>query len=166
MTYFFSLYEKSISDYGTGSGDYYIYHLFCGNNKDDIEEALLYYLQSEYDFADMTQNLKLASRDSVVDMLDKADDIIQRYISNHFSDQIKSYEFEASNIYNDPLEAFDFFMKFFSNKQQQEEDGDVEFYIKGNLSYRNLFGYMFNFSSRIGVSPTKGLFSRLCGIGI
>lgn len=165
MTYFFSLYEKSVRDYGTGAGDSYIYHLFCGNNKDDIEEALLYYLQWEYDFADMTRNLKLASRDSVVDMVDKADDIIQRYILNHFSDQIKSYEIEASNIYNDPLEAFDFFMKFFINNAHEDE-GEIKFYVKGNSNYNTLFGYMYDFSSRLGVSPTKGLFSRLCGIGI
>lgn len=164
MSYFFSLFERG---FRKEAGDFYIYNLFCGNNKNDIEESLIYYLQNEYDFADMTQNLKLASRDSVVDMVEKADDIIQRYILNDFSSQIiQSYESEASNIYNDPLEAFDFFMKFFSNKQQQEKDGNVEFYVRGNLNHRKLFVYMYDFSSRLRVSPSKGLFSRLFGIGI
>jgi hypothetical protein len=160
MVYFFSLYEKSLTDYGPRDS----YHLFCGNNKDDIEESLLYYLQSEYDFADMTpRNLKLASRDSVVDILDKADELIQRYILNYFSDQIQSYEFESSNIYNDPLEAFDFFMKFFINNTH-EDGGEIKFYVKGNSNYNKIFGYMYDFSSELGVYPTKGLFSRLCGL--
>jgi hypothetical protein len=54
-------------------------------------------------------------------------------------------------------------MKFFINNTH-EDGGEIKFYVKGNSNYNKIFGYMYDFSSELGVYPTKGLFSRLCGL--